>query len=230
MTTHSIKTWMEEERPREKLMLQGAAALTDAELLAILIGSGTRTQTAVDLSRSLLSATGGRLAELSRQSARELAQTPGIGLAKATSILATFELARRLAAEIPEEELTIRTPETVARMMAPHLRNIPHEECWAIYLNRGRKFIGKEKISLGGMSSTIIDIKIIVKKAVERLASGLILVHNHPSGNPLPGEQDRLQTEALKRAAAVFDIELVDHVIIGRNKYYSFSDEVPSAF
>ena len=114
--------------------------------------------------------------------------------------------------------------------MAPRLRDIPHEECWAVYLNRGRKLIGQEKISQGGLNSTIMDIKIIVKKAVERLASGLILVHNHPSGNPLPGEQDRVQTEALKRAAAVFDIELVDHVIIGRKKYYSFSDEAASAF
>ena len=230
MKPNSIKTWKEEERPREKLMLQGAAALSDSELLAILIGSGTRTQTAVDLSRALLSSCNGRLAELSRQSARQLTGTSGIGPAKATSILATFELARRLAAEIPEEELTIRTPETVARMMAPRLRDIPHEECWAVYLNRGRKLIGQEKISQGGLNSTIMDIKIIVKKAVERLASGLILVHNHPSGNPLPGEQDRIQTEALKRAAAVFDIELVDHVIIGRKKYYSFSDEVASAF
>ena len=230
MRPNSIKTWKEEERPREKLMLQGAAALSDSELLAILIGSGTRTHTAVDLSRNLLAESGGRLAELARKSARQLIATPGVGLAKATSILATFELARRLAAELPEDELTIRTSETVARMMAPHLRDIPHEECWAIYLNRGHKLIGKEKVSVGGMGSTIIDIKIIVKKAVERLSSALIVVHNHPSGNPLPGEQDRVQTEALKRAAAVFDIELVDHVIIGRKKYYSFSDDAASAW
>ena len=230
MRPNSIKTWKEEERPRERLMLQGAVALSDSELLAILIGSGTRTHTAVDLSRDLLSAGGGRLSELARRSARELTTTPGVGTAKATTILATFELARRLAAELPEDELTIRTSETVARMMGPRLRDLSHEECWAVYLNRGRKYIGKEQISLGGLGSTVFDIKIIVKKAVERLASGLILVHNHPSGNPLPGDQDRVQTEALKRAAAVFDIELLDHVIIGRKKYYSFSDEVASAF
>lgn len=221
----SIKTWDEEERPREKLMLHGAGALTDTELLAILLGSGTRRQTAVDLARDLLAPGGGRLDVLSRMDARQLTKTDGIGLAKATAVLATFELARRLAAELPEDELTIRTSETVARMMGPHLRDLPHEECWALYLNRGRKLIGKEKISIGGMGSTIMDIKIIVKKAVDRLASGLILVHNHPSGNPHPGEQDRKQTEALKQAAAVFDIELVDHVIIGKKKYFSFSDE-----
>ena len=110
-------------------------------------------------------------------------------------------------------------------MMAPRLRDLPHEECWVLYLNRGHRLIGKERVSSGGLSATVIDLKIIVKKAVERLASGLILVHNHPSGNPLPGEQDRTQTEALKRAAAVFDIALVDHVIIGRKKYFSFSNE-----
>lgn len=228
MKTNSIKTWSEEERPREKLMLQGSSALTDTELLAILLGSGTHRQTAVDLARDLIAAAGGRLDALSRMEPRQLTATAGIGPAKATAILATFELARRLAAELPEDDLTIRTPETVARMMAPHLRNLPHEECWVIYLNRGRKFIGKEKVSLGGTGSTVIDIKIIVKKAVERLASGLVLIHNHPSGNPLPGDQDRRQTEALKQAAAVFDIELLDHVIIGKKKYYSFSDELAS--
>ncbi len=225
MKTQSIKTWNEEERPREKLMLQGAAALSDTELLAILLGSGTQKQTAVDLARNLLTAGDGRLDALARKSARQLTDTPGIGLAKATSILATFELARRLAAELPEDELTIRTSETVARMMAPHLRDLPHEECWVLYLNRGRKLIGKEKVSVGGMGSTIMDIKIIVKKAVDRLASGIILVHNHPSGNPQPGEQDRRQTEAIRQAAAVFDIDVVDHVIIGKKKYFSFSDE-----
>ena len=228
MKTNSIKTWNEEERPREKLMLRGAGALTDTELLAILLGSGTRRQTAVDLARDLLALGSGRLDALSRMDARQLTKTDGIGPAKATTILATFELARRLAAELPEDELTIRTSETVARMMLPHLQNLPHEECWVLYLNRGRRLIGKEKVSVGGLGSTIIDIKIIVKKAVDRLASGIILVHNHPSGNPHPGEQDVRQTDALKKAAAVFDIELLDHVIIGKKKYYSFSDELTS--
>lgn len=225
MKAKSIKTWNEEERPREKLMQQGAAALSNAELLAILLGSGTRTRSAVDLARELIAAVGGRLDALSRQTSQKLTAISGVGPAKATSVLATFELARRLAAEIPEDELTIRTSETVARMMSPRLRDLPHEECWVLYLNRGSRLIGKEQVSVGGMGSTVIDIKIIVKKAVERLASGIILVHNHPSGNPLPGEQDRRQTEALRQAAAVFDIALIDHVIISRRKYYSFSDE-----
>ena len=225
MKPKSIKTWNEEERPREKLMQQGAAALTNAELLAILIGSGTRERTAVDLARELIAVSGGRLDALSRLGASALTAVDGVGPAKATAVLATFELARRLAAELPEDEFTIRSAETVARMMSPTLRDLPHEECWVIYLNRGGRFIGKEQVSVGGMGSTVIDIKIIVKKAVERLASGLILVHNHPSGNPLPGDQDRRQTDALRQAAAVFDIALIDHVIIGKKKYFSFSDE-----
>ena len=175
----SIKTWNEEERPREKLMLHGAAALTNTELLAILLGSGTRRKSAVDLARELTTHCNGRLDALARHGAGEMMALDGIGPAKATTILACFELARRLAAEIPEEMCTIRNAATVARMMRPFLSDLPHEECWVLYLNRGGKLIGKERISVGGTGSTIMDIKIIVKKAVERLASGLILIHNH---------------------------------------------------
>ncbi|MBR0223630.1 MAG: DNA repair protein RadC [Bacteroidales bacterium] len=226
----SIKTWNEEERPREKLMQRGASVLTNTELLAILLQSGTREKSAVDLARELMTACGNRLDTLSCRGAGEMTAVEGIGPAKATTILACFELARRLAAEIPEDELTIRTSGTVARMMAPFLRDLPHEECWVCYLNRGGRLIAKEKVSSGGTGSTVMDIKIIVKKAVERLASGIILIHNHPSGNPSPGEQDRRQTEALKKAAAVFDIILFDHIIIGKRNYFSFSDELVSGY
>ena len=154
----------------------------------------------------------------------------GIGPAKATTVEAAFELARRLAAEIPGDEITIRTSDTVARMMGPRLRDLPHEECWALYLNRGQKLLGKECISRGGLSSTVVDLKIIVKKAVEHLASGLILVHNHPSGNPQPGQQDREQTEALRKAAAALDISLIDHIIIARKKFFSFSDDTENRY
>ena len=218
----SIKTWDEEERPREKLMEQGAAALTNTELLAILLRSGTSHLSAIDLARSIISACEGSLGTLAVASPAQLTRIEGVGPAKATAILAAFELARRLAAELPDD-FTIRTPETVVRMLGPRLRDLQHEECWVVYLNRQGKLIGKEKVSSGGLSSTVIDIKIIVKKAVERLASALILVHNHPSGNPQPGQQDRTQTEALRKAAAVFDIDLTDHIIIGRKKYFSFS-------
>lgn len=225
MKTKSIKTWDEDERPREKLMQHGAASLTNAELLAILLLSGTQKRTAVDLARDLFSSCGGRLDRMAQKAPSQLMASDGIGPAKAAIILAAFELARRLAAEVPDDDLTIRSSDTVARIMGPLLRHLPHEECWILYLNRAHRLLGKEKVSLGGIGSTVIDIKIIVKKAVDRLASGLILVHNHPSGNPLPSEQDRKQTESLRQAAAVFDISLVDHIIIARKKFYSFSDE-----
>ena len=226
----SIKTWDEEERPREKLMEQGPSSLTNTELLAILLRSGTSRRSAIDLARSVLAACQGSLTTLAQAGPGPLTRIEGVGPAKATAILAAFELSRRLAAELPDDDLTIRTPETVVRMLAPRLRDLPHEECWVVYLNRQGKLIGKEKVSSGGMSATIIDIKIIVKKAVERLASALILVHNHPSGNPQPGGQDRTQTEALRKAAAVFDIALTDHVIIGRKKYFSFCDGAESRY
>jgi len=225
MKDRSIKTWDEEERPREKLMQQGASSLSNSELLAILLRSGTKEKSAIDLAREMSAACGGRLSTLAREGAAGLTALSGIGTAKAAAILAAFELARRLSAELPEDEPAVHTSETVARMMGPRLRDLPHEECWVLFLNRGGRLLGKEKISSGGIGATVIDIKIIVKKAVERLASGLILVHNHPSGNPQPGGQDCTQTEALRQAAAVFDIILVDHVIIGRKRYYSFADE-----
>ena len=225
MKPKSIKTWNEEERPREKLMQQGRVSLTNSELVAILLRSGTQEGSAIDLAREVLAAGEGSLNRLSTLGTAQLTKIAGIGPAKAATIEAAFELARRLAAELPEDDVPVRTAETVALIMGPLLRDLQHEECWVLYLNRGNRLIGKERISSGGMSSTVIDLKIIVKKAVERLASGLILVHNHPSGNPRPGEQDRAQTEALKKAAAVFDITLIDHVIIGKKKYFSFSDE-----
>ena len=221
----SIKTWDEEERPREKLMHKGPAALTNAELLAILLHSGNREKSAVDLARELLASCEGRLSLLAGRNIHQLRTLGGMGTAKAATVQAAFELARRLDAEIPADEFTIRRADTVARMMTPLIGSLPHEECWVLYLNRAGKYVGREQVSAGGQTSTVIDIKIIVKKAVERLASGIILVHNHPSGNPLPGEQDRTQTEALRQALAVFDIALIDHVVIGKKKYYSFSEE-----
>ena len=225
MKPHSIKTWDEEERPREKLMHKGTTALSNAELLAILLHSGNRDRNAVDMARELLASCDGRLSLLAGRNIHQLSKMEGIGTAKAATVQAAFELARRLEAEIPADEFTIRSADTIARMMTPLLGPLPHEECWVLYLNKARKYTGREKVSAGGQASTVIDIKIIVKKAVERLASAVILVHNHPSGNPAPGESDRTQTDALHKALAVFDIGLLDHVIIGKKKYFSFSEE-----
>lgn len=223
--TNNIKQWQEEERPREKMLLNGCESLTLSELLAIIIRSGSRRYTAVDAARNLLTRGGGRLASLSKLSVNEMCEVEGIGSTKAISVLAALELGRRLSAEIPDIQPLVQTSSTVVRIMAPRLKSLDHEECWILYINRSGRLIGKERVSQGGITSTVIDIKLIVRKAVDHLASSIIMVHNHPSGSPKPGRQDIAQTEALKKAAALFDIALLDHIIIAGNKYYSFSDE-----
>ncbi|MDD2594864.1 MAG: DNA repair protein RadC [Bacteroidales bacterium] len=223
--TNNIKTWQIEERPREKLIAKGKESLTNAELIAIILRSGNKEKTAVDLARELLELSDNKLMALSQFSVEKIKETQGIGDTKAITILAAFELGMRLCSEIPESIPLIHSSADAVQIISPYLRTLQHEECWVMFLNKANKLIGKEKISQGGISSTVIDIKIIVKKAVEKLASSIILVHNHPSGSPYPGEQDRKQTAALKEAASYFDISLLDHIIIAGNKFYSFSDE-----
>jgi DNA repair protein radc len=223
--TNNIKQWQEEERPREKMMLNGCESLTVSELLAIIIRSGSRKFTAVDAARNLLAKGGGRLASLAKLTVNEMTEVEGIGATKAVSVLAALELGRRLSAEVPDIQPLVQTSSTVVQIMSPRLKALDHEECWILYLNRASRLISKERVSQGGVTSTVMDIKLIVRKAVDHLASSIIMVHNHPSGSPKPGRQDIEQTEALKKAANLFDIALLDHIIIAGNKYYSFSDE-----
>ncbi|MBQ0024571.1 MAG: DNA repair protein RadC [Bacteroidales bacterium] len=222
---NTIKKWRVEERPREKLVRLGAGAVTNAELLAILLQSGTTDRTAVDIAREIIDDAGGSLNFLSGFSIEKLKRISGIGPAKAVTIQACFELAKRMSAEIPKEEPTITSSEMVVRIMAPLLQNLPHEECWVLFLNKANKLICKEKISSGGIDQTTMDIRIIAGKALDRLACGVILVHNHPSGNRFPGDADKARTIALKKALSVFDIALLDHIIVAGKKYFSFSDE-----
>ena len=221
----TIKSWTESERPREKMLREGCQSLSDAELLAILLRAGTPKMNAVELGRHLLSEADGRLQQLSTFSPQRLMTAGGVGPAKAVSIAAAFELGRRLSSELPEDKPVICRSQTVADIMGPRLRDLPHEECWVLFLNNSMRLIGKEKVSLGGTSQTVIDIKIVVKKAVEHLASAVILVHNHPSGSRRPSGQDCRQTAALRQALEMFDIQLQDHIIIAGKKYYSFVDE-----
>ena len=221
----SIKLWDEDERPREKLISKGCSSLSNAELLAIVLRSGTPEKTALDMAREVLKLSSGKLKRLSEFSVEQYKSISGIGDAKAVSLMAIFELTRRMNSETEDNQPIIRESSTVMQIMGPILQNLPHEECWAIYLNRGNRLLSKERISIGGVDHTSIDIRIIVKKAVEKLASSVILVHNHPSGNRFPGEADRNQTVALKNALNVFDIALLDHIIVAGNKYFSFSDE-----
>lgn len=224
-STVKIKDWKEEERPREKMLLSSPKSLNNTELLAILIRSGTKSETAVDVSRKILSLSNNSLNTLSSLSIEALCKINGIGKTKAITILAALELAARMSSESPEPKPSIISSSAVVKIASPLMKNLLHEECWALYLNRANKLISKDRISIGGVSSTVMDVKLIIKKAVEKLASSIIIIHNHPSGNPHPGEQDKIQTKLLKEAAALLDIALLDHVIIAGNKHYSFSDE-----
>ncbi len=219
-----ISQWKENERPREKMLEAGPSSLTDSELLAVLLRSGNGNCSAVDLARLLLGEAGNSLKRLFALSAERLMSLSGMGMAKVSTILAVGEISRRLDSEPELEKPLIRSSSAAAKVLSPILKSLPHEECWVLYLNRNGRLIGKERISSGGVSATVFDTRIVVKKALEKLASSIILAHNHPSGNPFPGEADRRNTEALRDAVSLFDITLVDHIIVAGNKYYSFSD------
>ena len=222
----SIKEWAEDDRPREKLLLKGRSALSDAELIAILIGSGNRNESAVDLSKRILKTAENNLEKFSRMGISELKRFPGMGEAKALSILAALELGRRRNATITgEDSMKIRSSNDAYRIIRPDLEDLPHEEFWILVLNRSNTVIKKEIVSRGGMNATIVDPKIVFKIAVSNGACGLILCHNHPSGAVKPSEQDIRLTKRLREAANILDIALLDHIIVGANTYFSFADE-----
>jgi len=222
---NSIKSWSEEDRPREKLLLKGREALSDAELVAILIGSGNREKTAVELSRDILRAASDNLHELSRWDIADLMKYKGIGEAKAISIVAALELGRRKLLTEPVKRIQIKSSNEVYQMIYQLLADLNHEEFWVIYLNQNSRVISKKRISSGGVSATVVDKRIILKSAVNQLATSIILVHNHPSGNLKPSRADISITEQIKNASALFDINLFDHLIISQRGYYSFNDE-----
>lgn len=220
-----IKEINEEERPRERLLAKGASALCSAELLAILIRTGSGKRNAIELAYEII-ASAGSITGLSSMSTDRLTAIPGIGKEKAAVISAAIELGRRFSAETAiAPEASITSPEQVYTLMLPLLKGIDHEECWVLYLNRANRIIFREKIFTGGLNSTTIDTNTILRKAIEKKADGLILVHNHPSGNPHPGEADIRETARLKKAADTFRISLMDHVIVSDGCFYSFSDE-----
>ena len=221
-----IKDLYLDERPRERLLRNGAGSLSDVELLAVLLRTGNKDLNAMELARSLLESSGGRIQGLSSMSVDSLLGLNGIGPAKVATIAAGFELGRRCAVQnVNTKRKSITCAENIFRLMGPYLRTLDHEECWVIYLNRANHLIGKEMVSSGGLESTVIDCKTIVRKALEKKASGLILVHNHPSGSPMPGVADIRQTQNLKKALMACDMSLVDHVVIAESSFYSFADE-----
>ncbi len=221
----SIKEWAEDDRPREKLLLKGRHALSDAELLAILIGSGNRDESAVDLCKRILSGYDSNLDSLAKCSVNDLKKYRGMGEAKAISIVAAMELGRRRSANPPAEMQPIRGSEDAWKIIQPVLCDLPHEEFWILLLNRANIVTRKEIISKGGMNSTVVDPKIIFKAALEHGACGIILCHNHPSGTVKPSEQDIRLTRRLMEGAGILDISLLDHIIVGAKTYFSFADD-----
>ncbi|HEY4193990.1 MAG TPA: DNA repair protein RadC [Mucilaginibacter sp.] len=221
----SIKSWAEEDRPREKLSTQGRRALSDAELIAILIGSGSRTESAVELSKRILHHYDNDLNKLAKASIAELSNFRGIGEAKAISIIAALEIGRRRNDTETKAIETILSSKDGYNIMRRHLVDLNHEEFWIILLGRSSKVLGKELISKGGLSNTIADPKVIFHMALQHQASGIILVHNHPSGNLKPSQLDIQLTKNLSAAGKMLDINVLDHLIIGDNGYFSFGDE-----
>ncbi len=221
----SIKDWAVEDRPREKLLLKGTRSLSDAELMAILIGSGNAEDSAVELARKILANSANDLNELGKKQVTDLLKFKGIGEAKAVIILAALELGRRRKDQMPSEKTTIKSSGDAANFFKPLLEDLPVEEFWILLLNRSNTVIDKFMVSQGGLTGTVIDVRIILKTALEKLASALILCHNHPSGNTQPSEADKQITRKIKDAAQLMEISVLDHVIIAHHQYFSFADE-----
>jgi len=224
MENFSIRFWAEDDRPREKMMLKGRNALSNAELLAILLGSGTRKKSAVELAQEILNSCDNNLRELSKKMKTDLCNFDGIGEAKAITIMAAMELARRRDSETSVSKPKVVSSHTAYSLLKPILTDLYHEEFHVIYLNRANCLISMALISIGGMSSTIVDSKIIFRKALEFKASAIILSHNHPSGNCKPSEQDIALTKSIVNMGKVLEIHVMDHLILTDTEYFSFAD------
>lgn len=220
-----ILQWAEEDRPREKLMLQGRTSLTEAELIAILIGSGSRELSAVELSKQILAQNQNDLNQLAKLSVNDLMQFKGIGEAKAISIVSALELGRRRKETDQSERTQIRSSKDVYQYIKPKLLDQPVEQFWIICLNRANKIIGSRMISHGGVTGTVADPKIIFKFALNDLASGIILIHNHPSGNLKPSHADKKLTQKMVESGRLLEIPVLDHLIFTDEAYFSFADE-----
>ncbi|QZK89523.1 DNA repair protein RadC [Flavobacterium sp. CHNK8] len=224
-TNFPITNWSEDDRPREKLMLKGKSALSDAELIAILIGSGSRNESAVDLSKRILSSVDNNLNALGKLSLAQLTTFKGIGEAKAIAIIAALELGRRRRAEDTVELKKVTSSKVIFEIMQPIIGELPHEEFWIIFLNNSNKIIAKSQLSKGGITGTLVDVRIVFKIALENGATALILCHNHPSGTLVPSDADKHITKKLKQAGESLEIKVLDHLIVTENSYFSFADE-----
>jgi len=221
----TIKDWDVSDRPREKLSLKGKNALSDAELVAILIGSGSRNESAVELSKKILAYCNNNLFDLAEMSSEQLMTFKGIGEAKAIAIQTALELGRRARFEIITKKDKINCSRDVFELIQPAIGGLKHEEFWVFYLNNSNKVLNKLQLSKGGLTGTVVDSRLLLKKALDLLATGVILCHNHPSGSLSPSSADKRITKKLKIAAESLDIKVLDHLIITEKAYFSFADE-----
>lgn len=221
----TIKDWNEEDRPREKLLQRGENALTDAELLAILLGSGNREETAVALAKRILRDVDDSLSVLARKSVAEFQQYRGIGTAKAVTLMAALELGRRRRLAQANQQTKITSSKDVFERMQPILSDLPHEEFWVLYLNNANVVLHSEKHTQGGLTGTLVDSRMVLKQALLIGAVALILVHNHPSGTLVASQSDKILTKKIQNAAQTLDIKVLDHLIITEKAYFSFADE-----
>jgi DNA repair protein RadC len=221
----SIKNWSQDDQPREKLLYKGKAALSDAELVAILIGTGSRDESAVALCKRILASVDNNLSELGKLSLKQLMEFKGIGEAKAITMAAALELGRRRREEAALKKKKITSSLSVFELMQPVIGELQHEEFWIIYLNNSNKVLQNNQLSKGGITGTLVDVRLVLKNALEVGATGLILAHNHPSGTLKPSVADKQITTKLKNAAESLDIKVLDHLIITEKAYFSFADE-----
>lgn len=221
----NIKSWALDDRPREKLVLKGKTSLSDAELLAILISSGNKQESAVDLSKRILKSVKGNLNELAKLSVEQLMRFKGIGDAKAISIITALELSKRRQLETTLIQPRILNSKDTFNLMQPIIGDLQHEEFWAVFLNNSNKVLSKYQISKGGLTSTIVDVRLLFKRALELASVGFVVCHNHPSGKINPSKLDIQLTQKIKQAGGTLDIKLLDHLIITKKAYFSFADE-----
>lgn len=225
MNKLTINQWAEEDRPREKMMQKGTEALSDAELLAILIGSGNTEESAVTLMQRVLAAAGNDLNQLAKWEVRDFSRFKGLGPAKSITIMAALELGKRRSLQERPERAVIRSSGDIYNLLHPLLCDLAQEEFWLLLMNQSARVIDKVRISRGGIDRTVVDVRSILREALLQRATQIALIHNHPSGNTRPSMEDRRLTEQVNKAAQTMNIRLTDHVIISDGKYYSFSDE-----
>ena len=224
-TNFPITHWSEDDKPREKMMLKGKSALSDAELVAILIGSGSRNESAVALSKRILASVNNNLSSLGKQSLAQLMEFKGIGEAKAITIAAALELGRRRKEENPLELVKVTSSKVMCQEMYPIIGELALEVFWVVYLNNANKIIFKAQLSKGGITGTVVDVRLVFKIALEQNAVAIVLAHNHPSGKLQASEADIQVTKRIKNAGLQLDISVLDHIIVTEHSYFSFADE-----